>query len=126
LGKNRILIVDDDTDLCEELSDALEEEGYSTEYTSEAAEAERLIAENGYDVLLLDYKMPGSGGVGVLKTIKARKLKIRVLIISGRPFVENLLKEAGVIDAVSAIIPKPIGFEALLEVIRGADEPSDL
>jgi DNA-binding NtrC family response regulator len=126
LGKYRILIVDDDVDLCEELSDALEQEGYCAEFTPDPAEAERLVAEDGYDMLLLDYKMPGLGGTGVLKTMKSRKAKTRVLVVSGRPFVESLLKEAGVLDAVSVIVPKPIRFEALLEIIRSTKEPPSL
>jgi two-component system OmpR family response regulator len=126
LSSGRILVIDDDRDLCEELSDALGEEGYSTEAAWDVARAKDLIIENGYDVVLLDFKMPGDGGIGILRIMKEKKIQAKVLLISGRPFVEDLLKEAGLLDAVSVIIPKPIAFETLLEAIRDAKLPPGL
>jgi DNA-binding NtrC family response regulator len=123
LSKSRILIVDDDEDLCDELAEALDEAGYHTEYASEAVKAQKLVSENRYDIVLLDYKMPDPGGVGVLRTLKAQTAKTKVLIISGRPFVENLLEEAGLIDFVGAVVPKPIAFEVLLDAIRKVVTP---
>ena len=126
MSSGRVLVIDDDRDLCEELSEALEEEGYSANAAWDVDRAKDLIVQNGYDVILLDYKMPGDGGIGILRTLKAEKIRAKVLLISGRPFVEDLLREAGLIDTVSAIIPKPIAFETLLEVIRDAQLPPGL
>jgi DNA-binding response OmpR family regulator len=88
------------------------------EYASDAAEAERILKEGRYDILLLDYKMPGLGGIGVLKMMRAEGVRMKVLIISGRPFVEASLRQEGLLDMVSAVIPKPIEFEALLKAIE--------
>ena len=123
MSSGRVLVIDDDRDLCGELLDALEEEGYSASAAWDIARAKDLIAENGYDVILLDYKMPGDGRIGILRILKEKKIQAKVLLISGRPFVEDLLREAGLLDAVSAIIPKPIAFETLLEAIAGAQLP---
>jgi two-component system OmpR family response regulator len=117
----RILIVDDDVDLCEELADALSEEGYDTGHTSDVAEAKRRIREDRYDILLLDYKMPGPGGIGILRAMRAENVVMTVLVISGRPFIEDELEKQGLHDMVRGILHKPVAFADLLEAIRDAE-----
>lgn len=114
----RILIVDDDFELAEEMSDLLSNEGYFVENTSDSSDGERLINKNNYDIYLFDYKMSVLDGVDLINRVKKINPKGVVLIISGRPFLEKILKEKNVYPFVSGLIKKPFNAEALLSKIK--------
>lgn len=118
MDNKRILIIDDDIELCEELIDSLIEEGYSAESTQDPVKGISLMRDGGYDVILLDYRMPLLSGVDILKKLKADNVRKRIFIVSGRPSIEHVLKAENLSDMVSGIIPKPINFELLLEQIK--------
>jgi len=69
----KILIVDDDQDLCDELSEVLSDNGYLVETASNGMDGQACIKKNRYHVILLDYRMPGLSGVDVLKFIKKQQ-----------------------------------------------------
>lgn len=114
----RILIVDDDRELGEELAEILRGEGYDITLTADSWQAAQLIQHGAYDVYLLDYKMPCYTGIDLLKRIKNQIPAARVFMVSGRPFIENLLREASATALVEGIIKKPFTVETLLAMIR--------
>jgi DNA-binding response OmpR family regulator len=118
MNSKKILIIDDDSELAEEMTEILRDNGYCVENTSDSARGELLIAKNTYDVYLLDYKMSGLNGVDLLKKIKKRKFKSDVFIISGRPFIETVLQEEGVHNLVRGVIKKPFNIEVLIQKIK--------
>lgn len=117
MGRKRILIIDDDLELGEEMVELFEGEGYEATCTSDPREGIAIIKKDCHDIVLLDYKMRELSGVDILKSIENKKLSARIFIVSGRPFVENLIKEEGLSEMVAAVIPKPINFENLFEKI---------
>lgn len=118
MAAKRILIIEDDVDLCEQMAEALSYEGFCVEYAEDALRGEALIREESFDVILLDYKMPLRTGGDILKQLKADNIRKRVLIVSGSHSVEQALKEDGVDDMVSGIIAKPINLELLIEKLK--------
>ncbi|MDD2752388.1 MAG: response regulator [Candidatus Omnitrophica bacterium] len=114
----RILIVDDDRELAEEMAEILRDESFFVESTSDSLHASKLISERSYDLYLLDYKMADLNGVDLLKKIKIKEPESRVFIISGRPSIEKLLEEEKVSELVSAVIKKPFDIETLLQKIK--------
>lgn len=114
----RILIVDDDLELCDELKETLEAEGYSVEFVNDAVKGEGLIRNGGFDTVLLDVKMPQISGIDILKNLKADDIRKRIFLITGRPLIEQALDEENLSDMVSGIIPKPIDTEILLKNIK--------
>lgn len=118
----RILIIDDDIEFSEELAESLKEEGYFADCTSDPFKGEELIRSDGYDTVLLDYKMPGLSGIDILKKLKAHGIRKRIFIVTGKPLAESALKEENLSDAISGIISKPIDFGDLLEKIKGGKE----
>ena len=118
MAAKRILIIDDDRELCEALMIFFKDEGNFAECTQDSVKGETLIRDGNYDIILLDYKMPSLGGIDILKNLKADNIRKRIFIISGRPFVEQALKEEDVSDMVSGIITKPFNLETLLEKIK--------
>ncbi len=116
----RILIIEDDVELSEALADFFKDEGYFAECAQDSVKGEALIRDGGYDIILLDYKMPLQSGIDILKKLKADNIRKRIFIISGRPSTETSLKEEDVSDMVRGIITKPINLENLLETIKNA------
>jgi two-component system OmpR family response regulator len=117
MGK-KILIVDDDDVLVEELVEFLKDNGFWVENTSDSSQGEKLINEREYDIYLFDYKMPGLHGIDLFKRVKTKNPKAVVFIVSGRPNIEKLLKEENVNNLVAGVIKKPFDEEVLLQKIR--------
>lgn len=118
MKNKRVLIIDDDPELCEEIVEIFNDEGYEACCVSDPHEGIAALAKGMYDILLLDYKMPGLTGVDILKCIKEKCLCLHIFVISGRPFIEKLIKEEGLSDMVSAVMSKPINFEKLFSKIK--------
>jgi two-component system, OmpR family, response regulator len=114
----KILVVDDDKELCEELRDILKEEGYEVETAFDGRQAQARVDLNGFDLFILDFKMPQLGGLELLKLIKDSHPESNIFIASGRSFLEKTLKESGFSDKVNAIISKPFNIEDLLSKIK--------
>src|SRR5262245_5788881 len=65
----RLLLVEDDKDLCDFVREGLARAGFSVDVAMDGQEAVDLAAERGYDVVLLDVMMPKLDGITVLKTL---------------------------------------------------------
>lgn len=116
----RILVIEDDVELCEELVDSLRGEGFFAESVHDPGKAEGLLRSDEYDTVLLDYKMPVASGLDLLKKVKAHIAGKRIIVITGRPSVERMIADEDLWGVVSFVIPKPINFELLLQKIREA------
>jgi DNA-binding response OmpR family regulator len=116
--KKRILVIDDDAELGQELTDMLSSEGYKVTMTTDTAEGEVLINTKDYDIDILDFKMSGYNGIELLKKVKQKNPKTKVIMVTGRPFIEQLMKDENVIDLVDGVISKPFKIENLLAKIK--------
>lgn len=85
----RILIVEDDAMLAEAISRALRQSAHMVHRADTGAEADRVLAENGFDLVLLDVGLPQLDGFEVLKRLRARKSKVPVLLLTVRDTVED-------------------------------------
>jgi len=118
MDAKRVLIIDDDAELCQELAELLNGEGYATAYTTDAGEGEALLRTGAYDTILLDCRMPRLGGLHILRNIESEDIARRILVITGYPCVENLLREGGLMEKIGGVIAKPINPVSLLDRIR--------
>jgi CheY-like chemotaxis protein len=114
--KQKILIVDDEPELVEELSLILTEEGYAVTAAPDGLQAVELFREGSYDLVLMDVKMPEMNGVDALHEILAINPEAKVVIITGS-FAQNLSAQALEDGAVAALF-KPFDPEVLLETIK--------
>jgi DNA-binding NtrC family response regulator len=124
MDAKRILIIDDDVELCEELTEMLKDEKYYVENTSDTIHGEKLINDYDYDVLIIDMKMPRLSGVDLLKKAKTKNPAAKVIIMSGKPFIEKFLEEEQVIHLTEGIIKKPFHYTILLEKLNNLFFPS--
>jgi DNA-binding response OmpR family regulator len=125
--KKKILIVDDDEEICEEFSEILREEHYSVETAYDGLKAGPMIAKGGYDLIILDLKLPGLSGFELLKMVRNNKIPSRVLILTGRPLLnKKALKELSgtnkeeekILKLADEIVNKPFDIKYLLSKIK--------
>ena len=114
----KILIIDDDADLCREIAEIISGEGFSVQVAANGFEGQKYICANFYDAIIVDYKMPGINGVDILKFIKEKNIKTKVFVSSGRPFIEKILEDEKVSEIVTRVINKPFDIENLLQEIK--------
>ncbi len=121
---NNILIIDDESEICESIKMILEYEGYPIEYSTDAAAGLEKLSSNQFIVLLLDIQMPGMSGFEVLKKIKEQNLDLSVIIISAHGSLENAIKatKLGAFD----FLEKPIDREKLIISVRNGVEQTKL
>lgn len=119
MDRGKVLVVDDDTDLCQELAELLSGEGYSVDCASSYGEAETLIKNNAYGAVVIDFKMQGFNGIEMSRKIKAGYPEVKIYMMSGRPNIEQLVREEGVAGLINGIITKPFDYKLFIEKIKG-------
>lgn len=114
----KVLLVDDEEDFATTLAERLELRGFQVSTANDGEEALRLVHEDPPEVMVLDVKMPGLGGMEVLKQMRSDHPKIPVILLTGlgstRDGIEGM--QLGAFD----YLMKPIQIEALIEKMREA------
>lgn len=113
----KILIIDDDLELSEELAEILNDEGHQAQVCLYKKEDLVQLKAELYDVIILDFKMPDLNGADILRVLPEQNCP-KVFLISGRPFVEKLLENEGLLNRVYQVIQKPFSIQSLLEKIN--------
>jgi DNA-binding response OmpR family regulator len=116
----RVLVVDDEEDFLRSIVMRIELRGYEAHGVTSGDEALQYLRENpaAVDVVLLDIKMPGLGGLETLREIKSCCPSIEVIVVTGHASQEfsRRGRELGAFD----YLIKPIRLEAILERIEAA------
>lgn len=88
--KSRLLIVDDDPGMRENLAELFESLGYDVRTASNTPEALAVLDGEDVDLLLTDYKMPGPTGVELIEAARKRKPGLRAVLMTafGDSFTE--------------------------------------
>ncbi|WP_293576360.1 sigma-54 dependent transcriptional regulator [Phaeobacter sp.] len=119
-----ILIVDDERDIRELVSDILEDEGYATRKAGSSDECVAALKDAEPALLILDIWLKDSqmDGIDILKMVKRDNPEIPVVIISGHGNIE--IAVAAIKQGAYDFIEKPFNIDQLLVVIRRAMETS--
>jgi len=112
----RILIVDDDENIRKVLQTILEEEGYSVDAAETAKEAIEKTKKAFYNLALIDIRLPDMEGIELLTKIRDTVPKMRKIIITGYPTLQNAI--AAVNRGANAYILKPFDMDKVLATIR--------
>ncbi len=111
-----ILIIDDEKDLCDLLSEALVSQGYQVSSASTGREAMGYLRGNRPDLVFLDLRLPGGDGIKLLSRIKNIDSKIIVNILTA--YGSQEAKEKAIRLGVHQFIEKPFSEEEILRSIR--------
>ena len=100
--KRRILLVDDDNELCTITQRLLERQGFDIVSANNVPDALRLIADRDFDVLLSDLHMPDAGdGFAVVSAMRHTHPKALRIVLSGYPAIREAVCAAGSSDALA-------------------------
>lgn len=110
--KIHILLVDDDKQILRTFTKVLEKSGYVVDTARTAAEAERKLGQNSYDIALIDIKLPDAEGTDLLLKIPKDIVKV---IVTGYSTIEYGVKSADY--GADEFLVKPVKPKELLDVI---------
>lgn len=123
IKKPVILVVDDEPDMCEMLSELLSDEGYKLETATNGKDAVKKVLGGSVDIVLLDIMMPGQDGIDTLRQIKDIRPKLPVVMITGfgtLSTARNAMK-LGAYDYIT----KPFNIDCIKEIIKQGLEGQD-
>ncbi len=113
---DRILIVDDDVELCELVREYLAGEGFQLEAVHSGDAGLKKALEGEYSLVVLDIMLPGKNGLDVLRELRQRGSKVPVLILTARG--EDVDRIVGLEIGADDYLPKPFNPRELLARIR--------
>lgn len=112
---NRLLVVDDEADFCENLADIFGDRGYSVDVAHNGVQALTLARRHEYCAALLDFRMPGMNGIELFLELRKIAATMRAILISANvtPELANDARAAGAVDSIA----KPIDVSRLLSLV---------
>jgi DNA-binding response OmpR family regulator len=118
----RILVVDDDSMICQLNSDVLSAHGYIVDVAEDGADAWDALQFNTYDLMITDNTMPNLSGIELLKKIYAVRLPLPVIMATGTMPTWEFANQPWLLPA--AIMLKPYAIDELLQMVKGILSPS--
>ena len=115
---SRVLVVDDNRDLGKLTSEILEERGFRVNIAFDGVSALARIKQEPYDLMILDYRLPGISGLTVLEKTQQIRPNLKTIMISafGSDSTRARAKELG----AYAFLDKPFNIDGLVKVVKKA------
>ena len=108
----RLLVVEDNADLAELLSSALDRNGFSADVMASASNAEEALASASYAAVILDLGLPDEDGLSLLKRLRKDGLSLPILILTARGSVADRVD--GLRAGADDYLTKPFAVEELV------------
>ena len=112
----RILVVEDEKILWDTIAKGLHMDGYEVDVSFDGDDAWDMILSENYDLIILDWNLPGMDGMEILQNIRKEDLETNVLILSARSQLED--KIHGLDSGANDYLCKPFHFEELEARVR--------
>lgn len=112
----RILIVEDDKDLCDAVSYRLRADGYDTECCYSGGDMLLYAEENSHDLIILDRMLPGADGLTLLQILRKNRIMVPVIMVTAMNGLNDRVDglDAGADD----YLVKPFAMDELLARVR--------
>ena len=119
-----LLIIEDNRDVADTLQMGLTESGYRVDLAYDGHEGEALALTNDYDLLVVDWMLPGQDGLALVRRIRQAGLHVPALVLTARAEKRDQIEalDAGADDYLS----KPFSFEVLLARLRALRRRAEL
>ena len=116
----KILIIDDEKNICISLKNILNDEGFNSKWANSCIEAEKILVEWEPDLLILDVQIKNENGIEYLESLRKKNIETPVIMISGH---------SGIREAVQAIklgafdfLEKPLNLTRIKTTVRNTLE----
>ncbi len=116
----RVLVIDDERVVCNSCRRVLEEEGYEVSVAMDGNEGIKRLSSEDFDAALVDLRMPGVGGMDVVRTVKNAKPEVRIIIMTAYSSISSAVQAMHL--GASDYIPKPFTPKELSDRVRRAIE----
>ncbi len=112
----KILVVEDDPELAEILTEILEDEDYSPTWAENGKIAQEKLSQENFDLVISDVQMPVMDGIALLHWTKENKAGTPFIIVSG--FSHALETDKSIFEKIDEFISKPFKSEEILNSVR--------
>ena len=112
----RVLLIEDDRKAARLLAKGLQEEGFVVDVAPTGEVGEEQASVNEYDVIVLDWLLPGKDGIAVCRSLRARDLSTPILMLTARDSLAD--RVSGLSTGADDYLTKPFAFAELLARIR--------
>ena len=112
----RVLLAEDDAMIGAAVRDRLRSQGFAVDWVRDGRAADAALAEDVYDLLLLDLGLPGREGLAVLKALRGRGSTLPVVILTARDAVDD--RVAGLDAGADDYVVKPFDLKELEARLR--------
>lgn len=112
----KILIIEDDAKTAQAIRRGLLAEGWQAVVAGCGEDGMRLLDGGGFDLVVLDWQLPGSSGIEILQALRAGGAKVPVLLLTARDAVDD--RVFGLESGADDYLVKPFAFAELLARLR--------
>lgn len=118
-ARQSLLVVDDDERLRGRLVEAFDERGFDAHGVDGGEEALRVAGERAFDLAVVDLRMPGMGGLEVVRELKALHPRMNIVVLTGYGSIATALEAVRL--GATHYVPKPADAEDLLAAFARAE-----
>ena len=123
MKSGRILVVDDQAELAENIAEVLQGLGFETEVATSAEEALARVRRGGITALITDFRLPGRSGADLIDELRRSGERIPALVMSA--YTDEHTIDASHAAGAWVFLPKPVPLETLMEVFQSlAKQPA--
>jgi two-component system response regulator AtoC len=118
----RVLVVDDEPNICAVFADALVRHDYVVTTCTTGEEAIQAAEAESFDAVFIDVMMPGLNGLQVLRALRSRLPEATFIMITGYP--DSRLVDGSLASGAFLCLSKPVSLEDVVELLRGISQRS--
>ena len=117
----RILLVEDDRDLAENLAEILVDLGYEVALAESAEKALELVQAGSFQSIITDFRLPGRNGIELIQELRAAGIAVPVVVVSA--FMDHRMAERAELAGALDVVVKPVNLEHLLGILAELAQP---
>ena len=114
--ETRLLVIEDEPEIADIVIRGLREEGYTVESAADGLTGLQMLERDSWDVVLLDWRLPGMDGLTVLRRFRQRDKRTPVLFLTARNAISDRVR--GLDQGANDYLCKPFAFDELLARVR--------
>jgi len=110
MSKEKILVIDNEPEICLNIKAMFEHEDNEVDYATTAKEAFQKMDEKEYSLILVDIKLEGRvSGIDIIKSFKEKEKKPKIIVISAVPLtaLDPAFEKEGIVSLIDGFIDKP-------------------